>query len=343
MSRVYGCVLAVAAGVTQGAFPLPMKFMPDWKWENIWFAFSLWGFVVLPWILAFATVPDLAGVYAATSWKTLAVTVCCGLAWGIGTLCFGLGVRMVGMALGFALMNGMTGAFGTLFPMLARQPEAFGTPAGRTILAGVVLLLVGVALCALAGHRRGRSDMRSGQAGAKDTARNNVFALGLLVCVICGLTSPMLNFAFVFGQEIVRSAEAAGAAPAHASNPVWCLTMSAAFITTLAACLAKMVRDRGWRRFAGHNAARCWALSGVMGALWAGGIALYGAGLSRLGTLSASVGWPLLMIATVMTGVFCGMATGEWKGVALRPRLTLLTGLVTLAAAAAVIGIGNAR
>jgi len=342
VSRMCGCALAIAAGTMQGAFPLPMKFMSRWKWENTWFAFTLWGFVVLPWLWAFATVPDLAGVCAAASWKTLVVTACCGFAWGVGTLCFGLGVSLVGMALGFSLMNGMTGALGTLVPMLVLQPEAFRTTAGQTILAGVVLLFAGVGLCALAGHERDRAGRRTGDTG-KGAMRAGLFVRGLLVCLVCGVTSPMLNFAFVFGQELVQRAEAAGAAPAHAGNPVWCLTMSAAFVTTLSACLVKMIRDRGWRRFVGNGAGRCWALTGVMGALWAGGIALYGAGLSRLGPLAASIGWPLLMIATIMTGVCCGFVTGEWSGTGLRPRATLAAGLVTLAAAVVLIGAGNAR
>lgn len=334
--------MAIAAGTMQGTFPLPMKFIPRWKWENTWFAFALWGFVLIPWLWAFVTVPDLMGVYAAVSWNTLAVTTLCGLAWGVGTLCFGLGISMVGMTLGFALMNGMTGALGTLVPMLVFQPEAVHTPAGRTILVGVALLLVGVCLCALAGQGRDRARTQA-ECAVPGIKQPRVFARGLLVCIICGVTSPMLNFAFVFGKEIVQSAEAAGASPTHAGNPVWCLTMSAAFITTFFACFAKMRRDQGWQRFAGKGTGRCWALTGVMGLLWAGGIALYGAGLSRLGPLAASIGWPMLMIATMMTGVFCGLVTGEWRGTTLRPRVTLAAGLVTLAAAVLLIGVGNAR
>ncbi len=340
MNTLAGGALTILAGVMQGAFPLPMKYASKWRWENTWCAFALWGFVILPWLLAFLTIPALGGVYASASWKTLAAVTLFGAGWGVGTICFGIGVSMVGLALGLAVVNGMTGALGTLIPMLLLHPEALRTPAGQTILGGVALMLVGVCLCALAGRQKDRALALPGPGGA-GARRLGSLCKGLVVCGISGAASPMLNFAFVFGEEIVSNAKAAGASPAHASNPVWCLAMSSAFVTTAVYGLCLMGKDRGWGRYALKGAASCWGLTFAMGALWSGGIALYGMGLSNLGPLAASIGWPILMIATIVTGNLCGLATGEWKGAGRKPLLTMAAGLAVLFVAIGLIGLGN--
>src|SRR5437764_102614 len=59
------------AGVMQGAFPLPMKFAGKWKWEHLWGWYSLLAFVVLPFVLAWLTVPHLDQVYAKASSQAL--------------------------------------------------------------------------------------------------------------------------------------------------------------------------------------------------------------------------------------------------------------------------------
>ena len=341
MNTLSGSVLTIVAGVMQGAFPLPMKYAAKWKWENTWCVFALWGFVLLPWLLAFMTVPDLINVYASVSWKTLVAVTLFGAGWGIGTICFGIGVSMVGLALGLALMNGLTGALGTLVPMILFHPEAFRTSAGQTILGGVALLLVGVCLCALAGKQKERALSPPGDDG-KGNRRTGSFYKGLIVCAISGAASPMLNFAFVFGDEIVSTAKTAGATPAYASNPVWCLAMTAAFVTTLVYCLYLMRKDCGWSRYALKGTTPYWGLTFFMGALWSGGIALYGMGLSNLGSLAASIGWPILMIATIVTGNLCGIVTGEWKGTGRKPLLTMMAGLAVLFIAICLIGMGNA-
>lgn len=336
-----GCAFAILSGVMQGTFPLPMKYAVRWKWENTWCVFAFFGFVLLPWLLAFMTVPHLPAVYTSASWKTLAAVTFFGAGWGIGTICFGIGVSRVGLALGLAIVNGLTGALGTLLPLLLFHPEAFHTPAGLTLFAGVFLLLVGVALCALAGMWKERALAASAPEGA-GTRRDLPFYKGLLVCVISGVASPMLNIAFAFGEELVAHAKTSGASPAHASNPVWCWTMSAAFVTTFAYCACRMGKDRGWDRYRLKGTASHWGLAFTMGALWSGGIAVYGIGLSKLGALAASIGWPVLMIAMIITGNLWGFATGEWKGAGSKPRKLMAAGLTVLAIAIGLIGAGNA-
>ena len=332
--------MSVCSGMMQGAFPLPMKYAKRWEWENIWSAFALWGFVILPWLWAFLTVPHLVGVYAAVSGRALAATTFFGAGWGVGTICYGIGVRRVGLALGSALIIGTAAALGALIPMIVFHREAFRTPGGRAIAGGVALMLLGVGVCAVAGSQKEK--MQSAADGPADRpAGATSFRKGLLVCMISGIASPMLNFAFVFGGEIVAKAEAAGALPAHASNPIWCWTMTCAFVVTVLYCACLMSKDRGWRRYLLRGTGFYWGLAILMGLLWSGSIALYGVALSKLGPLGPSLGWPILMISTIITGNLCGIAAGEWKGSGRKSLMTMLLGLAVLVLAICVVGAGR--
>ena len=341
MNIFAGSCFALLSGAMQGAFPLPMKYATKWKWENVWSVFALWGFVILPWLLAVITVPDLVGVYTSASWKTLAAITFFGAGWGIGTICFGIGVSMVGLALAFAIVIGMASALGTLIPMVLFHSDAFLTTGGLTISGGIILMLIGVALCALAGSWKEKS-LSKADSDEDKSARAGSFNKGLGVCIISGIASPMLNFAFVFGEEIISNAKATGTSPASASNPIWCWAMTSAFVITVLYCIYLMSKDRGWRRYVIKGTGSYWGLTLSMGVLFSGSIAVYGIGLSKLGPLAASIGWPILMISSIVVGNLCGIITGEWKGAGSKPLMTMLAGLAILTMAICLIGLGNA-
>jgi L-rhamnose-H+ transport protein len=45
---VVGVTLAMLAGVLNGSFALPMKFMRQWKWEHTWLVYSVVAMVAFP-------------------------------------------------------------------------------------------------------------------------------------------------------------------------------------------------------------------------------------------------------------------------------------------------------
>src|SRR5277367_4922076 len=97
---VLGIGLVVLAGLLNGSFAAPMKRMPAWRWENSWLIFALTGLIIFPWIITLATVPHVGGVYSGASAATLWKVVLFGIAWGVGSTLFGIGISRVGMALG---------------------------------------------------------------------------------------------------------------------------------------------------------------------------------------------------------------------------------------------------
>ena len=60
---LFGIGVVTLAGILQGSFAAPMKRMSGWRWENSWLLFALSGLIVFPWIINFATVPNVTSVY----------------------------------------------------------------------------------------------------------------------------------------------------------------------------------------------------------------------------------------------------------------------------------------
>src|SRR5437870_8211527 len=60
---LWGLTLAVLSGTLDGSMALPMQFASRWRWENIWLVYSLFGMILLPWLVAFLTLSNALKIY----------------------------------------------------------------------------------------------------------------------------------------------------------------------------------------------------------------------------------------------------------------------------------------
>ncbi len=309
-----GLGLVLLGGFLQGSFALPMKRMPRWRWENTWLVYSVAGMILLPWAVALATVPHFGGVIHQAHGTTIAEVALFGFGWGVGSTLFGLGISRVGMALSFAIVLGITASLGSLLPLLVLEPGQLFTHQGYSLLAGLVIVILGIVLCSVAGHRRERElstrDVQLGGAG---------FWLGLVICILSGIFSAMLNFSFVFGRELQQMTLAQGAKPAMASNLIWALALSAGFLANAGYCTYLLQKNRTWGLLTPKAIpVRYWLGAVLMGIVWFFGIAAYGMGAADLGAFGAVLGWPLFMAMNIIAANAWGAATGEWRGASRR-------------------------
>jgi L-rhamnose-H+ transport protein len=330
-----GIMVVTLAGILNGSFAAPMKRMSGWRWENSWLLFALSGLIVFPWIINVATVPNLTSVYAGASPSTLIKVLLFGLLWGVGATLFGLGISRVGMALGFALILGITASFGSLLPLAILHPEQLAAKRGLALIGGTSVMILGLIFLALAGRARERD------LGTSGAARSG-FAMGLVICILSGIFSSMMNFSFVFGDELRLRALQAGASNAMAANPIWTLTVTGGFVSNFLYCVYLLNKNRTWAVFREGNPSANWPLGLSMGLLWFGGIVFYGTGAASLGALGGVVGWPIFMTVDILAGLFWGAVSGEWKGASRRALVYNWTGVGILLVAIAVISAGNA-
>src|ERR1700733_11994698 len=149
-----GIGVVLLAGILQGSFAAPMKRMSGWQWENSWLVFALSGLIVFPWAVNIATVPNVIDVCSGASPSTLIKVLVFGLLWGIGATLFGLGISRVGMALGFALILGITASFGSLLPLAILHSDELMAKRGLALMTGTAVMVVGLVFLALAGRAR---------------------------------------------------------------------------------------------------------------------------------------------------------------------------------------------
>src|SRR4029077_10051957 len=308
---VWGIAVVTLAGILNGSFAAPMKRMSAWRWENSWLLFAFSGLIVFPWLINFATVPNLTSVYAGASPSTLIKVLLFGLLWGVGATLFGLGISRVGMALGFALILGITASFGSLLPLAILHPEQLAAKRGLALIGGTSVMILGLIFLALAGRARERD------LGTSGAARSG-FAMGLVICILSGIFSSMMSFGFVFGDELRLHALQAGASNAMAANPIWALTVTGGFVSNFLYCVYLLNKNRTWSVFREGNSNACWLLGISMGLLWFGGVVFYGMGAASLGSLGNIVGWPIFMTLDILAGLFWGAVSGEWQGASRR-------------------------
>lgn len=330
--------MVVAAGFLQGVFAVPMKYARHWRYENIWLAFTFMGLLVLPWILTFATVPQILSVYRITPLGSLVAIAGFGLCWGIGSALTGLGLNMLGIGLGVAIILGISSAAGSLIPLIVLAPGQIHTHQGHVFILGTLIMLLGIACGARAGYLRERGQQATGY---KEPGRNASFVSGLLVVIAAGLLSSALNLCYAFSSGAVIAAQSLNVPPIWTPNVVTALAMSGGFIANLGYCSYLLKKNATAQLFWPKEARLNWGYSAVMAICWFGGQALYGIGMSRMGHLGAIVGWPLLMGMIIVVSSLAGVLTGEWNVTTLKTRSYMVSGMALVATAIIILAHGQ--
>lgn len=113
-----GVTLHAIGGLAAASFYIPYKRVRGWAWETYWLVGGVFSWIVAPWAFSLTILPQTVDILRNADRATLAWTFLFGLLWGIGGLTFGLAMRYLGIALGYAIALGLCAAFGTLMPPL---------------------------------------------------------------------------------------------------------------------------------------------------------------------------------------------------------------------------------
>ena len=327
----YGIALTMLAGLGSGTCMMPMKFIRNWRWENLWLVFNTICLLILPWGLAFLLVGDVGRIYASVSPSVLLLTLFLGAGWGVAQVLFGLSITRLGVALGYAVIIGLGSLGGTLVPLFFKNRSVLGTSKGVLIMAGLAVMVVGIVVSAHAGLQREQGQKAEPGKG---------YAAALVLAIVCGILAPMINYSFAFGQDIAGRAVQLGVSPASAGYAVWPVTLTGALIPNLAYTMYLLTKNKTWSAFRGP-----WlpdvGFASLMATLWMGGMGVYGVATVYLGALGTSVGYGLFQIFMIMTANGGGLVTGEWTGAPKTARRTLYGGLGLLSVATTMLAAGN--
>lgn len=338
---VIGIILVTLAGLLVGSGVWPIKLMRQFQFEHWWFCGMLTGLIILPWSATLLLCPNALVALSKVPAGTIITANLWAVGWGLANVLCGLCFVRIGVALTGAILTGLGAAFGVTLPLIVKGSGLFrdapdlDSAAGLTVLSGVGLMLLGVALAAAAGFGRERvQPRRAPNAGS--------FKGGLIMAAVAGVLSSGMGLAFVYGQgPIMRAMQDEGAGEIPATFAVWAVGLLGGALVNLIYPLYLMTRNQSFGVLV-----RNWpeaALATVMGVNLAAGIVLMGGGMRWLGALGASAGLGIQQVAQMLGGQALGFLSGEWRGVTGRPCRAMYAAIACLILAAMIMAWGNTR
>jgi len=353
-------------GLASASCYLPFRFVRKWSWETYWLAQGFFSFLLAPIIAAFLLVPGVASILHHTPWETLIVTYLWGLLWGIGGLTFGLSIRYLGIALGYAIALGLTAAFGTLMPPLfaGEMPALMHHTPGQVILFGIAVCMIGIALSGLAGYQKERE---LSTAEKEKTIAEFNFPKGILVAVFAGLMSACFAYGLATGKPIGALAKNAllahGDALEWQNLPILIVILLGGLTTNVVWCIVLMVKNGSAGQMLRADAREVFAdvelvaaenaedprpvslivnylLCASVGIMWYLQFFFYSIGQTKMGKYDFS-SWTLHMASIIIFSTLWGIWLKEWTGTSRKTKILVGLGLAVLVLSTILVGYGN--
>jgi L-rhamnose-H+ transport protein len=348
MQLISGILFHFLGGFASGSFYIPYKKVKGWAWESYWIIGGLASWLIVPLVAAWLTVPHFLGIIRDTPATTLFWTYFMGILWGFGGLTFGLAMRYLGMSLGMAVALGFTSAFGALIPPIYRDlftddtaqtfTAMISSNGGLIIIGGVVLCLLGIAICGKAGARKEKElSPEEKTVGVKEFNLRK----GLIVAVVSGILSACFSFGLEAGKEMGVAAERMGANPLFRNNVIFVVVLWGGLTTNFIWCMILNARNKTFSDYTNKSAPllKNYIFSAIAGLTWFLQFFFYGMGETKLGQTASS--WILHMAFIILVSSMWGIILKEWKGVSSKTYRTILTGILVVILSVVVVGIGN--
>jgi L-rhamnose-H+ transport protein len=335
---ILGTLLHTVGAASAALCYAPQRFVRNWKWQTYWLVQAAGCWLVLPWIFAWFTIPELGAVLREAPGSAMGKSYLLGALYGVGGIAFGVAIRHIGFSLTYALAIGVSCVLGTLLPpaLAGTLGATLASTAGVFVVSGVLLGAGAMIVTGLAGFRKEREIAVDGAPSAFNPR------LGLPIVLLAGVLSAVFSFSLAAGQPIADVAAAHGAGHFQ-GNVIYLFSNTGAFTTTLVYCLFLIVRDRSAREFlhAGNaSLGRNYAFSLLTGLLWYLQFFFYGLGHVRMGDFKFS-SWAIHMIILILLSCGFGVAIGEWKSCRLRTRAMVTGAIALLLGAVGLISYGN--
>lgn len=315
----------------------PQRWVRDWSWQTYWLTQAFFCWLILPWIFAWASVPELGAVLAEAPRAAMLKSYALGALYGVGGIAFGVAIRYLGFSLTYAIAIGLSCVLGTLLPPMldGTLGTTLDSAAGGLVVGGVVLGAAAIFATGFAGLRRERETKGSADKITFDARR------GLPLVAIAGVLSAVFNFSLQAAAPVAAVAAAHGAG-VFQSNVIYLFSNSGAFTTTLCYASWLATRNRTWAEFAAPRTPllRNYALSSLTGLLWYLQFFFYGLGHVRMGALEFS-SWAIHMIILILLSCGFGLAIGEWRRCSRRTQVMVSLAVVLLLGAVGLIAYGN--
>jgi L-rhamnose-H+ transport protein len=359
---------------------IPFRGIKRWSWEIYWLIQGIAAWLIAPMLLASIFVPNLFGILRtayATHPSAIYYALFWGVLWGVGGLTFGLAIRYLGIALGYAIALGLCTAFGTLIPPIydGSIKVIIHERSGQIILAGVLVCLIAVVVNGMAGLSKEEEITPEEKAESGETDYS--FGKGIAVAIFAGVMSSFFAFGLKAGAPIGDLAKhellAAGRLDLWQNLPVLIVVLWGGFLTNFIWSAILIIKNGSIRQFIGEpglNPMRASAAAGntlvdfdpldpstydrvapktlvanyifaaMAGVIWYFQFFFYSMGQTKMGKYDFS-SWTLHMASIIIFATLWGLFLKEWRGTSKRTKMLVATGLILLIGSTLIVGYGN--
>ncbi len=356
---------------------IPFRGIKRWSWEIYWLIQGVAAWLIAPMVLASLLVPNLFGILHAAPNSSIFYALLWGALWGVGGLTFGLAIRYLGIALGYAIALGLCTAFGTLIPPIydGSIHTIIHEASGQIILLGVLVCLIAVAVNGAAGWSKENEITPEEKAEAGETDFS--FGKGIAVAVFAGIMSSFFAFGLKAGAPIGALAKtellAHNKLDLFQNLPVLIVVLWGGFATNFIWSAILIIKNGSHRQFAGEpgiNPMRAthasgdtlvdfdpldpstydriapktlfanYIFAGMAGVIWYFQFFFYSMGQTKMGKYDFS-SWTLHMASIIIFATLWGLILKEWRGTSRRTKLLVTAGLFLLVSSTFVVGYGN--
>ncbi|MCU1321411.1 MAG: RhaT l-rhamnose-proton symport 2 [Acidobacteriaceae bacterium] len=359
---------------------IPFRGIKRWSWEIYWLIQGIAAWLIAPTLLASIFVPHLSTILHTAYQQdptTIYYALLWGVLWGVGGLTFGLAIRYLGIALGYAIALGLCAAFGTLIPPIfhGQMSSIVHQTSGQFILLGVAVCVLGVAVNGAAGYSKENEVTPEEKAEAGETDFN--FGKGIAVAVFAGIMSSFFAFGLDAGAPIAKLAKAELLADNRLdlwqNLPVLIVVLWGGFVTNFVWSVVLILKNGTVRQFIGEpglNPMRASVASGhtlvdfdpldastydrvapktlianyifaaMAGVIWYFQFFFYSMGQTKMGKYDFS-SWTLHMASIIIFATLWGLFLKEWRGTSRRTKVLVTAGLSLLILSTVIVGYGN--
>ncbi len=355
MQALLGVIFHFIGGFASGSFYMPYKKVKGWSWESFWIVGGLFSWLLVPPIAAYLTIPGFMDIIKSTDSAILGKTYLMGLLWGIGGLTYGLGVRYLGVSLGSSIILGLCSIFGAIVPSIYYQfnptsgKDTIGTLTsttwGLTVIAGLVLCIIGIIICGKAGSMK---DKDLGSTGTDASGGEFLLVKGLILAIISGVLSACFSFGIEAGtsmgttaNDIWKAANPNQGEFLFRNNVIFVVILWGGLTTNFIWCMVLNFRNKTFRDYTNKKSplAKNYLLCALGGTMWFLQFFFYGMGESKMGNGASS--WILHMSFIILVANLWGLLLKEWKGVSKKTLTTIVIGITVIILSVILVGYGN--
>ncbi len=367
-----GVVYHWIGGLASASNFIPFRGIKRWSWEIYWIIQGFAAWILAPMVLALLLVPNLFAILRAAPSSSTTYACFWGVMWGVGGLTFGLAIRYLGIALGYAIALGFCTAFGTLMPPIfsGQMSSILHETSGQVILAGVGVCMVAIAVSGLAGYSKEHEITTEDRAEAGE--RDYSFGKGLAVAIFAGILSSCFAYGLAAGKPIAEIARVELIAHHRLdlwqNLPVLVVVLWGGFFTNFLWSLFLIVKNHSLAQFGGapginpmgtakvsgeamvdvdpisrlspETLVKNYVLAALAGVIWYFQFFFYSMGQTKMGKYDFS-SWTLHMASIIIFATLWGVALHEWKGTSRRTKSLVALGLFLLVGSTVVVGYGN--